>query len=150
MGILQTGNTYDTQKFTQGHARKVWRETRRQWPAGGRVTNVSDWVAAGKIPAGTPCKWSINATTGAKEIKCYTDAQIKAAVTKPETGEAPGIDSLGINGHTDRDTPIASAQTMATATAICDGDIYEYMLDADVVMALKANTVNGYDIRFVQ
>lgn len=140
MGILQTGNTYDTQKFTQGHTRKVWRETRRQWPAGGKVTNVSDWVSKGKIPAGTPCKYSENATTKAKEIKCYTDAQVLAAVTKNGSTEAPGIDSLGINGYTDRDTPIASAQTLATATAIRDGDIYEYMFDADVAAALKDNT----------
>lgn len=138
MGIIQTGNTFDTQKFSQGHTRKVWREIRRQWPAGGSVTNVSDWVAKGKIPAGTPCKY--NNAAGAKEIVCYTDAQILAAVTKPETGNAPGIDSLGINGYTDRDTPIASADTMATATAVREGDIYEYMFDADVAAALKANT----------
>lgn len=138
MGIIQTGNTFDTQKFSQGHTRKVWREIHRQWPAGGRVTNVSDWVAKGKIPAGTPCKY--NNVVGAKEIVCYTDAQILAAVTKPETGDAPGIDSLGINGYTDRDTPIASADTMATATAVREGDIYEYMFDTDVAAILKANT----------
>lgn len=140
MGIIQTGNTYDTQKFSQGHVRKVWREIRRQWPAGGRVTNVSDWVASGKIPAGTPCKYAVDATTGAKTIVCYTDAQIKATETKPETGNAPGIDSLGINGYTDRDIPIASAATMATATAVRDGDIYGYMFDEEVLTILKANT----------
>lgn len=133
MGIIQTGNTYDTQKFSQGHVRKVWRETRRQWPAGGKVTNVADWVSAGKIPAGTPCKYAADATTGAKTIVCYTDAQVKAAKTD-------GVNALGINGYTDRDTPIASAQTVATATAIRDGDIYEYMFDTDVLAVLKANT----------
>lgn len=141
MSILQTGNTFDNQSFSQGHSRKVWRETRRQWPAGGRVTNVSDWVAAGKIPAGTPCKYGLNATTNAKEIKCYTDAQVKAAVTKQGETAAAGIDSLGINGYTDRDIPIASANTLATATAIREGDIYEYMFDAEVAAALKANTL---------
>lgn len=147
MGILQTGNTYDTQTFKQGHSRKVWREMRRQWPAGGKVANISDWVATGKIPCGTPCAWSVNATTGAKEVKCFTDAQVKAVVADSNPA---GINSLGINGHTDRDIPIASSQTSATATVIRDGDIYEYMLDADVVKALKTNTVNGYDITFVQ
>lgn len=137
--ILQTGNTFDNFSFSQGHSRKVWREIRRQWPAGGRITNVSDWVGAGKIPAGTPCKYTSTAT-GAKEIKCYTDAQVKASVTKQGSTEAPGVDSLGINGYTDRDTPVASSSTMATATAVREGDIYEYMFDAEVATALKANT----------
>lgn len=141
MRILQTGNTFDNQSFSVGHSRKVWRETRRQWPAGGRVTNVSDWVSKGKIPAGTPCKYGENATSKAKEVKCYTDAQVKAAVTKQGSTEAPGIDSLGINGYTDRDIPITSANTLATATAIREGDIYEYMFDAEVATALKANTL---------
>lgn len=138
MGILQTGNTFDTQTFKQGHSRKVWREIRRQWPVGGRVTNVSDWVAKGKIPTGTPCKY--NNAVGAKEIKCYTDAQIKAAVTAQGETTAPGIDSLGINGYTDRDIPIINGQTVGTATAIREGDIYEYMFDEDVAAILKTNT----------
>lgn len=130
MGILQTGNTFDTQTFKQGHTRKVWREIRRQWPVGGRVTNVSDWVAKGKIPTGTPCKY--NNAVGAKETICYTDEQIKAA------GE--DIDSLGINGYTDRDTPILNADTKATVTVAREGDIYEYMFDDDVAAILKENT----------
>lgn len=130
MGILQTGNTFDTQTFKQGHTRKVWREIRRQWPVGGSVTNVSDWVEKGKIPTGTPCKY--NNSVGAKEVICYTDEQIKAA--------SADIDSLGINGYTDRDIPIASADTKATATAIREGDIYEYMFDEDVAAILKENT----------
>ncbi len=108
---------------------------RRQWPAGGKITNVADWVDKGKIPAGTPCKY--NNAVGAKEAKCYTDAQIKAA----GSGEgAAGIDSLDINGYTDRDIPILNANTVATATAIREGDIYEYMFDEDVATALKKNT----------
>ena len=130
MGILQTGNTFDTQTFRQGHSRKVWRETRRQWPVGGKVTNISDWVEKGKIPTGTPCKY--NNAVGAKEIICYTDAQVKAA--------ADDIDSLGINGYTDRDMPIKNGQTVGTATAIREGDIYEYMFDDDVAAILKENT----------
>ena len=140
MSILQTGNTFDNQSFSQGHSREVWREIRRQWPAGGRVTNVSDWTSKDKIPAGTPCKYTVT-STGAKEVKCYTDAQVKAAVTKQGEAAAAGIDSLGINGYTDRDIPIASANTKATATAIREGDIYEYMFDSAVAEALKANTL---------
>lgn len=135
MGTIQTGNTYDSTSFSVGHARKVWREIRRQWPAGGTISNVSDWVAVGKIPAGTPCKWESAENSGKKTIKCFTDAQVKAAASAQG-----GINSLGINGYTDRDTPITSANTVASATAIREGDIYEYMFAPDVATILKANT----------
>ena len=147
--MFPTGNTFNKTSFSAGHARKVWREIRSQLPAGGKVSNISDWVTAGKIPAGTPCKYTVT-STGAKEIKCYTDAQVKAAVTKPGSGEAPGIASLGIQGHIQEDIPIVDGNTVGTATVVNDGDIYEYMLNTDVVAALKGNTVNGYKIVFVQ
>lgn len=148
--MFPTGNTFNKTTFSAGHARKVWREIRSQLPAGGKVSNISDWTSKGKIPAGTPAALTVDATTGAKTVKCLTDAQVKAAVTKEGSTEAPGIDSLGIQGHTQEDTPIVNGDTVGTVTVINDGDIYEYMLDADVVEALKANTVNGYKIVFVQ
>lgn len=148
--MFPTGNTFNKTSFSAGHARKVWRDTRSQLPAGGKVSNISDWVSKGKIPAGTPATQTVNTATGAKTVECYTDAQIKAAVAKSGTGDAPGIDSLGIQGHIQEDIPIVNGDTVGTATIINDGDIYEYMLDADVVAALKANTVNGYKIVFVR
>lgn len=148
--MFQTGNTLNKTTFSAGHACKVWREIRSQLPAGGKVSNISDWTSAGKIPAGTPASLTVNASTGAKTVKCYTDAQVKAVVTKPDSGEAPGIASLGIQGHIQEDIPIVNGNTVGTATVVNDGDIYEYMLNADVVAALKGNTVNGYKIVFVQ
>lgn len=148
--MFPTGNTFNKTSFSAGHARKVWREIRSQLPAGGKVSNISDWTSKGKIPAGTPAALTVDATTGAKTVKCLTDAQVKAAVTKEGSTEAPGIDSLKIQGHIQEDIPIVNGNTVGTATVINDGDIYEYMLDADVVAALKANTVNGYKIVFVQ
>lgn len=148
--MFPTGNTFNKTTFSAGHARKVWREIRSQLPAGGKVSNISDWTSKGKIPAGTPAALTVDATTGAKTVKCLTDAQVKAAVTKEGSTEAPGIDSLGIQGHIQEDAPIVNGDTVVTVTVINDGDIYEYMLDADVVAALKANTVNGYKIVFVQ
>lgn len=127
----QTGNSFDTHKISVGHARKVWREIRRQWPAGGSVTNVSDWVAKGFIPAGTPCTYTVDAT-GKKTIKCHTDAQVTAAKAT--------IATLNINGYTDRDTPISSANTKATVTAVREGDLYEYMYTSEIATALKSNT----------
>ena len=148
--MLPTGNTFNKTSFSAGHARRVWREIRSQLPAGGKVSNISDWVSKGKIPAGTPASLTVDRATGAKTVKCYTDAQVKAAVTKPDSGAAPGIDSLGIQGHIQEDIPIVDGNTVGTATVVNDGDIYEYMLNADVVAALKANSVNGYKIVFVQ
>lgn len=148
--MFPIGNTFNKTSFSAGHARKVWREIRSQLPAGGKVSNISDWVSKGKIPAGTPAALIIDSTTGAKTVKCFTDAQVKAAVTKQGSTEAPGIDSLKIQGHIQEDISIVNGDTVGTATVINDGDIYEYMLDADVVAALKANTINGYKIVFVQ
>lgn len=148
--MFPTGNTFNQTKFSAGHSRKVWREIRSQLPAGGKVSNISDWTSKGKIPAGTPAALTVDATTGAKTVKCLTDAQVKAAVTKEGSSAAPGIDSLGIQGHTQEDIIIVNGNTVGTATVVNDGDIYEYMLDPDVVTALKANTTNGYKIVFVQ
>lgn len=142
--MFPTGNTFNSTEFSAGHARKVWREIRSQWPAGGKVSNISDWVSTGKIPAGTPAAWTCDATTGAKSVKCFTDAQIAAA------GTDPGLASLGINGHIQEDIPIVNGDTIGTATVINDGDIYEYMLNAGTVAALKGNAVNGYKVVFVQ
>lgn len=130
MGIIQTGNSFDSQSFGMSHARKVWREIRRQWPAGGLVTNTADWVGKGKVPCGTPCKYAVDAT-GAKTVECFTDAQVLAA---------DNAAALGINGYTDRDIPVPSANAKVTATVIRDGDIYEYMFEPAVVAKLKGNT----------
>ena len=54
MGTM--GNTFDVNTVKYGHARKVWREIRHRYPGGGMVSNISDWVAVGKIPAGTAVK----------------------------------------------------------------------------------------------
>lgn len=140
--MFPTGNTFNQTSFTAGHARKVWREIRGQWPAGGKVTNVADWVGKGKIPAGTPAFWSCDPDTGAKTVKCLTDAQAKAISAETSTDS--------VNGHIQEDILILNGQTVGTATVINDGDIYEYMLDADVVAKLKTLNVNGYKVVFVQ
>ena len=68
------GNTFDVNTVKYGHARKVWREIRHRYPGGGMVSNISDWVAVGKIPAGTAVKFDLSGKT----FTAYTDAQIKA------------------------------------------------------------------------
>lgn len=139
--MFPTGNTFNQTKFEAGHARKVWREIRGQWPAGGKVSNIADWTAKGRIPAGTPAFWACDPETGAKTVKCYTDEQAKAL-----TAEGPDT----VNGHTQEDILIANGETVGTATVINDGDIYEYMLDKDVAAKLKTIKTNGYNVVFVQ
>lgn len=139
--MYPTGNTFNTTKFTAGHARKVWREIRGQWPAGGKVSNIADWVAKVKIPAGTPALWSSDPATGAKTVKCLTDAQVKALA-------ADATES--VNGHIQEDIPIVNGDTIGTATVVNDGDLYEFMLDPATVAKLKTLNVNGYNVVFVQ
>lgn len=126
------GNTFDVQSVGYGHARKVWREIRHRYPAGGTIQNVSDWVSNGVIPAGTPCKWYDDAANdGGKKIVAYTDAQVSAADT------AEKLAALGINGYLQEDARILDANTVATGTVIYAGEIYEYMLGS------KASQLKG-------
>ena len=130
------GNTFGSQTVGVGHARKVWREVKDQFPAGGVVENLSDWLTGGvgKIPAGTFCKWYDDAANnGGKKVVCYIDAQIKTAAA----GQG-GVATLGINGATLYDIDIEAGETVGTATVIYAGEYYSYMVkDADVLAAVK-------------
>lgn len=124
------GNTFGSKTVSVGHARKVWREVKDQFPAGGVVTNISDWVSGGvgKIPAGTFCKWYDDTASGGKKVVCYTKAQILAAGS---------ISTLGINGATLYDIDIETGDTVGTATVVYAGEMYSYMVDASVLSAVK-------------
>ena len=124
------GNTFGSQTVNAGHARKVWREVKDQFPAGGVVANLTDWVTGGigKIPAGTFCKWEDAGSEGGKKVTCYTKAQILAAGS---------ISTLGINGATLDDIDIEAGETVGTATVIYAGEMYSYMVDADVLAKVK-------------
>ena len=124
------GNTFGSQTVTAGHARKVWREVKDQFPAGGVVANLSDWVTAGvgKIPAGTFCKWEDAGANGGKQVTCYTAAQITSAGS---------IATLGINGATLYDIDIEAGETVGTATVIYAGEYYSYMIPATVLAKVK-------------
>jgi len=124
------GNTFDAKTKTYGHASKVWRSVRHVYPAGGIVENVSDWVAAGKIPAGTPIKYYVDAN-GKKAIVAYTDTAITGAET---------FSSLGINAYLQEDIVITDANTVASGTAVYAGELYEHMYTAAVLTKLKTLT----------
>lgn len=125
---MSIGNTFqDGSVAVPGKARKVWREIRHQWPAGGTVQNIDDWYGQ-IIPAGTPCKYD----STKKEVTCYLDSAI--------TG-ADNVSTLGINGFTQEDIDCRafslSTGGVATATVIYDGEIYDYFFSAAVLAKLK-------------
>lgn len=124
------GNTFGSQEVKAGHSRKVWREVKDQFPAGGVVANLSDWAPGGngKIPAGTFCKLIDLGKDGGKKVTCYTAAQIKAAAN---------VATLGINGSTLYDIDIENGETVGTATVIYGGEYYSYMVDAEVLAKVK-------------
>ena len=136
------GNTFGSQTVSAGHARKIWCEVKDQFPVGGKVANLSDWLSGGvgKIPAGTFCKWEDEGANGGKKVTCYTNAQIKAASGNPA--------SLGINGATLYDIDIEAGETVGTATVIYAGEIYSYMIDADVLTIVKGIAALS-EIKFV-
>lgn len=120
------GNTYDVQTFSVGHARKVWREIRKQYPGGGTVENIADWTEKGVIPSGRPCKFD----TKEKTLKVYTTEQVTASTAT----------DLGINGYIQEDVRILNGKTIGSATVIYDGELYEYMFSEAEATILKANT----------
>ena len=136
---MDLGNTFDTTTVTYGHARKVWREIRHQYPAGGTISNVSAWSSAGKIPSGTPCKYD----AANKTITAYPDATVSGAA------DAAAVVALGINGYLQEDVVIKSNSTVGTGTVIYAGEIYEYMFASAVLEKLKLNTLTPM-IVFVQ
>ena len=174
----QMGNTFGSKSVSMGHARKVWREVKDQFPAGGVVTNISDWLSngVGKIRCGVFAKWFDAGSNGGKKVTCYTKEQILAtlsptytAVAEPsdnpktkgyyeksgndyvattdtsvtegktyyEKHDAAGVASLGINGALLYDIDIESGDTVATATVVYAGEMYSYMVDPDVLAAVK-------------
>lgn len=150
--VFQTGNTFDTQSFSAGHARKVWRRIEEQLPGGFLIKNVSDFVTAGLIRSGMAIVKDTTSGADEKDVKVLTWAQLKTGAA----GEG-GLDSLGIIGFLQEDVPVTSANTVATANVIVKGEIYDYMLGdsladaATIAAAVKGMTQkNGMNIRVVE
>lgn len=127
------GNTFHSKDISYGHARKVWREIRNQYPSGGVIdaTSATEFLPSGKIPAGTPVKFDM----ATKTIYVYSDSAISNAQDKS---------TLGINGLLQEDVYFDEvtnpAALVCTGTVVYDGEIYEYMLKATTVTALKGLT----------
>ena len=148
--VFQTGNTFDSQSFGVGHARKVWRRIEEQLAGGFMIKNVSDFVAAGLIRSGMAIVKDSTQGADEKDVKVLTWAQLKAAIS------GSGIDSLGIIGFLQEDVPVIDGNTIATGNVIVKGEIYGYMLGdtqsdaATIAAAVKGMTQkNGLSIRVV-
>ena len=148
--VFQNGNSFDSQSFSLGHSRKVWRRIEEQLPGGFMIKNVSDFVSDGLIRGGMAVVYDTTPGADAKDIKVLTWAQLKSAIS------GSGIDSLNIIGFLQEDVRILSASTIATGNVIVKGEIYGYMLgdtqsDATTIAsAVKGMTQkNGLSIRVV-
>jgi hypothetical protein len=140
------GNTFGSQTVSVGHARKVWREVKDQFPAGGVVSNLSDWLtnSVGKIPAGTFCKWYDDASNqGGKKVVCYTDAQIADATEDHYNKVASPTGNPKTKGYYElsEEEYVATTDTSVTANK----DYYE-KVDAVGVASLGINGATLYDI----
>lgn len=148
--VFQTGNTFDAQTVSAGHARKVWRRIEEQLPGGFLIKNVSDFVSDKLIRSGMAIVKDDTQGADDKDIKVLTWAQVKSGIS------GSGIDSLGIIGFLQEDVPVLDGNTVCTGNVIVKGEIYGYMLGdsqedaATISAAVKGMTQkNGLNIRVV-
>lgn len=127
------GNTFgsETVEFSNGQKR-VWREIRHRFPAGGTFSSTDLQSYAGKvIPAGTPVVFD----QSTKELTLANNAAATA-----------------VDGFTQEDVYVKDGTTAATATVIYDGEIYEPVLKAiltDAVLTV-VKPLAPATIKFVQ
>ena len=135
--VLQTGNVFNAKDVAYGHARKVWRRIEEQLPGGFLVSNISDFVSDGIIPAGSA-------------LVCdFTNKTAEVLTVEDITGENVNVDTLGINAFSQEDVPVADANTQGTVNAIVKGEIYGYMLGDAAEAIAGMSQKNGLSIRVV-
>lgn len=117
------GNTFGKQTVGHKHARKVWREVRQQYPAGGTITNITDFASTKVIPAGSFVKYDMSAKT----IEVITEAKITACISSGNV-DAAKVAALGVNGYLYNDAYLLDGVTVATGTVVYEGELYKYML----------------------
>ena len=155
---FQIGNSFDSQTFEAGHAKKVWRRIEEQLPGGYHVTNMSDFASAGLIQAGMAVVKDTTSGADVRDVKVLTWAQLKSGASAEG-----GLDSLNIIGFTQEDVPVIQHGTGGSATynygtcnIVVKGEIYGYMMganaaDAATISAAVAGMTqkNGMAIRVI-
>lgn len=134
--VLQTGNVFNSKTVAFGHARKVWRRIEEQLPGGFLISNISDFVSDGIIPAGTA-------------LVCNFTDKTAQALKVSVISATEDVNTLGINAFSQEDVPVSDANTLGTVNAIVKGEIYNYAL-GDAASAIEGMTQkNGLSIRVV-
>lgn len=139
MTKIGIGNTYGTETVEWKNGQKrVWREIRHRFPAGGTFSQETLTAYKGKvIPSGTPVTFD----QSKKTLTVVTGKESTAAT---------------IDGFTQEDAYIKADGTYAATTTVAyDGEIYEPVLkaavlggDASALAAVKKGAPAG--IKFVQ
>lgn len=148
---MSIGNSFLNKKETiGGRAERVWREIRHRYPAGGTITNLSDWATDGIIPSGRPVVYDPEAKT----MSVLTTSQVEAGATTANDTTTYNGDSLGINGYLQEDVVInvnaGSVPTglVASGTVVYAGELYAYMFGATELAVLQSVT-KVPEVRFV-
>lgn len=119
--VFQTGNTFDSQSFQVGHARKVWRRIEEQLPGYGMIKNVSDFVEAGLIRSGMAIVQDASVGADDKDIKVLTWAQLLAALNDSYTAVENPSGNPKTKGYYEKD---GDNYVATTDTTVTDGKTY--------------------------
>lgn len=119
--VFQTGNTFDSQSFQVGHARKVWRRIEEQLPGYGMIKNVSDFVEAGLIRSGMAIVQDASVGADDKDIKVLTWEQLLAALNDSYTAVENPSGNPKTKGYYEKD---GDNYVATTDTTVTDGKTY--------------------------
>ena len=79
MGGFNLGNSFGTQTFTVGHARKVWRRIEEQLPGGFHITNLADFADKGLVRSGVAVAYSTEQNADERDVVAIPFADIVSA-----------------------------------------------------------------------
>lgn len=119
--VFQTGNTFDSQSFQVGHARKVWRRIEEQLPGYGMIKNVSDFVEAGLIRSGMAIVQDASVGADDKDIRVLTWEQLLAALNDSYTAVENPSGNPKTKGYYEKD---GDNYVATTDTTVTDGKTY--------------------------
>ena len=119
--VFQTGNTFDSQSFAVGHARKVWRRIEEQLPGCSMIKNISDFVTAGLIRSGMAIVKDTTVGADDKDIKVLTWEQLLAALTDSYTAVENPTGNPKTKGYYEKD---GDNYVATNDTTVTDGKTY--------------------------
>lgn len=130
------GNSFNKGEVSFGHARKVWREQREVYPAGGVITNVTDFLSEGMVPSGRPVIFDDKK----KEILVLTTEMV-LTIAGAESAEAfDASKTYAVGDMVKKDSKTYKCIVAITEAAAWDASKWEEVSvpDADL------SDINGY------